>query len=295
MPDSTKKTGSATSYKTSPYMNEILGAAKNIFNTGQAWAPDTSSHVTPFATQTSQALGGLQNAATGSQGAFDQNFNRVSATLAQGGLNDRQTQSANWLQNIAAGGEMQNNPYLEDTINRGSQDIANSTNLMASLGGRYGSGGHEGVLQNSIGDFAGGLRFQDYGNQQARRDAAMRDYFNIGSQERANVMQGGQDLTNAYNAKLTPWQTLGKVGSAYEAKNQQVLDDKARIFDETQAGMRGPVDWLANLANAYQGGGAVQSKEYNPAANAVSGAIKGYDIFGGPIGAAAGGLAGYFG
>lgn len=332
MPDNNRQTGGTTTSVTGPGMNDILGSAKWLFNSGTAWAPDTTSHVTPFSKQTSNALTGITNAAKGSQGALDANFNRVSATLSDGGLNPlqneqvgrleniaggnglnaQQQQGSDWLKQVASGGDQNGNPYLDDMISRGSQDIANSDNLMASIGGRYGSGSHAGVLGKDIADFAGNARFKDYSDQQARKDAAMRDYFGqgttgfgqradaigslytAGGQKRANTLAGTGQLSDAFDARLAPWTALGKVGGAYENKNQQVLDDKSRIFNETKNGMTGPVDWLAKLAAQYQGGSTTTSNTSNPVANAIGGGAAGYDIFGGPIGAGAGALAGLF-
>jgi len=330
MPDSTRQTGSQT--QTMPGMNQILGNAAYIYNAGRAWAPNTTSSVTPFATQTKNALSGLEGAARGATGSFGNSFNQLSATLQDGGLNDMQDQQAGrlqqfaggnglngmqnegagWLQKIAGGGEMQNNPYLEDTIKRGSQDIANSDNLMASINGRYGSGSHEGVLQKNIGDFAGGLRFNDYNNQLQRRDSAIRDYFgmgstghdqqtdainslyNIGSQQRENQIAAPGQLEAGFNSSLAPWTTLGKVGSAYEQQNQKILNDRNRVFDESKNSLTAPVNWLSNLANSYKGGQQITNEQYNPIMNALGGAASGYNLFGGPIGGVAGGLAGYF-
>lgn len=332
MPDQNKQTGGSSTSVTAPGMNDILGSAKWLFNSGAAWAPDTSSHVTPFSTQTQNALKGITDVANSSRPAINANFNRVSATLADGGLNDLQDQQVNrlqgiaggnglnaqqqqgsdWLKTIAGGGDQNGNPFLDDMIKRGSQDIANSDNLMASLGGRYGSGSHTGVLGKDIADFAGNARYKDYSEQQTRKDSAIRDYFgmgttgfgqqadaigslyNAGTAQRANQLAGTNQLQDAYNLRLSPMQAIGKVGSAYENKNQQILDDKSRIFRETQNGMTGPVDWLAKLANQYQGGTTTTPQTSNPVASALGGGMAGYDIFGGPIGAGAGALAGLF-
>ncbi len=330
MPDSSRQTGSTNT--SMPGMNQILGNAAYVFNSGRAWRPNTTSQVTPFSTQTKNALAGMEGSARNATGTFGNSFANLSATLNDGGLNDMQDQQAgrlqqtaggnglntmqqsgaDWLQRIASGGDMQNNPYLEDTIKRGSQDIANADNLMASVNGRYGSGSHAGVLQKNIGDFAGNLRFNDYEGQLKRRDSAIRDYFgmgttghdqrtdainslyNIGAQQRATNIAAPGQLAAGYNASLTPWQTLGKVGEAYEQKHQQILDDTTRVFNETKNSMTDPINWLANIAGSFKGGQQVTNERTNPLLNALGGAASGYDIFGGPIGGAVGGLAGLF-
>jgi hypothetical protein len=351
-------------------MDDVLGTAKWLFNSGKAWAPDTTSHVSPFSTQTSQALKGVQDVATQGQRYADENYWRVAGQLRDGGLNSLQDQQvgalqgiargnglnqqqqtaynrldpmasgnglnsmqqsgADFLQRIAAGGDQNGNPMLDEVIRRSSGDIANSSNLMASVNGRYGSGSHQGVTEKNIGDMSAGLRFSDYNTQQGRKDAAIRDYFgmgttgagqkagaigsqaalgttgfgqradaigslyNAGTAQRANTIAGTGQLQDAFDARLAPLTQLGRVGSAYENKNQQILDDKSRIFNETQNGMTGPVDWLAKLAAQYQGGSTTTTQANNPTMNALGGAASGYDIFGGPIGGAVGGLAGLF-
>src|SRR5262249_2140751 len=92
------------------------------------------------------------------------------------------------------------NPYLNDVIRRSSEDIGSSTNLMASAAGRYGSGAHQGVLADAIGDMSSELRYGDYNNQQARRDAAVRDFANLGT---AGANQRMNALTNRANLATT--------------------------------------------------------------------------------------------
>jgi hypothetical protein len=279
-----------------PGMNQVLGSAQTIFNRGTAWAPNTTSMVTPLSAQTKNALAGMTNAANGAAPAFASNFNRVNQTLGDGGLNALQNEQVNRLQGmaggsgfnatqqqaldylnpIASGAARQNNPYLDDVISRGAQDIGNSANLMASAAGRYGSDSHAGALGKQIGDFSSGLRYQDYGAQQARQDSAINQLFgmgttgasqkndaigslfNAGTQQRQNVLGGTQQLSDAYNAQLQPYQTLSGVGDRYEDLYSRTLQDKNRIFNEKKNAQTDPVNWLANLAAAFQGGQQVQ-------------------------------------
>jgi hypothetical protein len=370
MPDTTKATGGQSNTITAPGMNDILGASKWLFNSGQSWAPYTASQVTPFSTQTMNALKGMTANATGAAPGFQALYNNTlnaaknpldplqnqQVTNLQGivanpynaqqqgalnyftgqmnnptGWNAAQTQGADWLQKIASGGEMQNNPYLEQMIGKGSQDIANSSNLMASLNGRYGSGGHQNVTEENIGDFAGNLRFQDYTNQQARRDAAIRDFlgagttgynqragaagnvaelgttgfnqradaigslWNAGDTRRTNTVNAPGQLANAFNAQMLPWQAMTQAGGALEGKNSEILKENANIFGAQQQAMRNPVEWLQRMAQPYNTGSQTTYNTTNPTANAIGGAVTGYDVFGGPYGAAAGALMGYLG
>ena len=370
MPSSSRETGSQVNSVVSPFMKDILGNAKWLFNSGAAWTPNQTSKVTPFSTQTRQALTGMNRQATGAAPLFQQNLKNVWKTINDGGLNDLQDQQvgrlqgiaggnglndmqqqaanqyagvmggnglndiqqsgSDMLQKIAAGGDMQNNPYLEDVIKRSSGDIANSDNLMASLGGRYGSGSHQGVLEKDIGDMSSNLRFNDYSNQQARRDAAIRDYFgtgttgygqknqatgnfadlgtagfgqkadaigslyNAGTQQRSNKLAGTGQLADAFSAEMDPYKVMGQVGSTLEGKNQQQIGDATRIFNENKASLTDPLNWLSALASGYTQQNQTQNTNTNPLLNMFGGAIKGYDTFGGPKGGIFGGLTGLF-
>jgi hypothetical protein len=64
----------------------------------------------------------------------------------------------------------QNNPYLQNIINSTNQDVTNGVNSQFSLGGRYGSGAHTGVLSKELADADNQLRYQDYNTQQGRID-----------------------------------------------------------------------------------------------------------------------------
>src|SRR5262245_16720407 len=90
-----------TSFTSQPGVNEVLGTAKTIFNSGVPWVPDTSSHVTPFSQQTTYGLTGLTNVSKSAVNPFNKNFGRVNAVLNDGGLNKLQDQQVGRLQGIA--------------------------------------------------------------------------------------------------------------------------------------------------------------------------------------------------
>lgn len=334
MAGGSKSTGTTTTTQSMPGVNDVFGTAKSLFDTGTGFKPNTMSQVSPFSKQTVSGLSGMDNVAKYSYDPLKQNFDRVNATLKDGGLNNLQDQQVKRLQGIAnsnglnsiqqgalnllnpiaQGKEMQDNPYLQGVIDRGSQDIANTANLMASGAGRYGSDSHAQVLGKNISDFAGGLRFQDYNNQLGRRDAAIQNVanlggvgqsnvnsaisslFNAGTQQRQNLVNGTQQLQDAYDARLDPFRTMMGVGSTYEGKNQALLNDASRIFDAKQASTRAPVDWLAGLVSALQGGTTVSNttQPSNAVGGGLGGALSGYALTGSPLGGLLGGLGGAF-
>lgn len=371
MPGGDTNTGSTTSFTSQPGFNQIAGTAMKLFNNGAAFAPDTTSHVSPFSTQTSGALKGIQSTATSALPALNRNFDRVNATVSQGGLNPLQEQQVARLQQagagnglnamqqkayndytptanglnsqqqtaydqiakIAAGGERSGNPYVEDILKRNADDITLAGQLDASGTGRYGSGAHQGITQDAIGDNASALRYKNYTDETGRMDAAqgqafgagttganqrsaaignqaalgtlgntqrndaIASLFNAGATERANTLAGTQQLTDAYNAKLSPYQTQLGVGKAYEDKNAQVLADNARVQAERKGALTAPVNWLSSLLSGYQGGQQTTQNQQpsNTFGNVLGGGLAGFDLFGGPLGALAGGLGGLFG
>ena len=320
--------GSATTNKSMPMMNDILGWGKSLAGNKAAWAPNTTSQVTPYAQQTTQGMNGMSSIANASNPVFQNNYNRVNATVSDGGLNTLQDQQVGRLQGIAGGNGLnamqqqafgynnqvasgasrQNNPYLEDMIKRGSQDIGNAGNLMASSAGRYGSDSHAGKLGEAIGNFAGNTRFTDYNNQNARQDAAVQNQFgmgttgmnqrndaigslyNAGAAQRQNVLNGTGQLQDAYQARMDPYRTLMGVGAKNEDLYARQIADNTRIFNAKQGSATAPLDYLAQLAQKFQGGSTVTNQvapQASQASQALGGAATGFAM-GGPWGAALG-------
>lgn len=320
----------STTFQSQPGVNDVLGTAKTIFDSGIPWAPDTSSHVTPFSTQTSAGLAGLYNQASdvNTRWSLANNFNNVARLTRDGGLNylqnqqvgrlqgiadgpiaegtgqfnDAQRRAYDYLDPIAGGRDRQGNPYLDEVIRRNSDDIGNSVNLQASAAGRYGSGTHQGALADAIGDMSANLRYQDYGAQQQRQDNAINalfgmgnqanaqseadwgrrmdaigSLFNAGREQRQNQLNSTQQLQDAYNAKLAPYQTMIGVGQQYEGLQGRVLQDQARVLQERKNALTDPVNWLANLAGAFQGGQqqTTQSTSESPFGSSLFGSLLG--------------------
>lgn len=291
-----KSTGSSvTSTQPSPGMSQLMGNAQGVFNSGSAWAPNTSSMVTPFSMQTKQAMSGMTGAANSAMPAFDQNFKNITGLTQDGGLNALQQQQVNRLNPIANGDRMNGNPYLDDLIKRSGDDIRYQTGLSASGMGRYGSGGHEGVLSKAIGDMSGNLRYQNYGDEANRQMDAIGSLFNAGTQQRENVAAGTGQLSDAYNAKLSPFNTLMQVGAKNEDLYSRTLADKARVFSEKQNAQTAPINWLANLLGAAGGGQQVTNTSVpsNSLASGVGGGLAAYGATGNPLLGLLGGVGGF--
>lgn len=297
MSGGSKTTGSTTtSTQPVPGMSQLMGNAKSVFENGSAWAPNTSNMVTPFSLPTQHAMTGMTQVANQSMQPFAQNFQNIAGLSKDGGLNNLQDQQVGRLQGIANGNRMKGNPYLEDLIKRSGNDIRYQTGLSASGMGRYGSGGHEGVMDKAIGDMSGNLRYQNYGDEANRQMDAIGSLFNAGTQQRQNVANGTGQMTDAYNARLNPYNTLSQVGRQNEDLYSRTLADKSRIFSDTQNSQTAPINWLANLLGAAGGGQKVTntSEPSGGLSGAIGGATAGAGLFGGPLGALFGGGLGAF-
>ena len=396
--DTQTSSGTSTTKTSQPLGSDLMSWGKSIVSNPATFAPDTTSHVTPYSTQTTDAMKGLTSTAKSGQGYADENYFRIAGQLRDGGLNNLQDQQVGRLQSIAgqpiqqgsaalndvqkqglsgyqglanqtpqqgtaalndiqrnamnlinpiaSGGAMQNNPYLEDMISRGSQDIGNAGNLMASSAGRYGSDSHSQALGKNIADFAGNTRFADYNNQLGRMDSARGELsalgnqannqygegvnrqlagiqgvsgmgnqantqtdaararqtdaigslYNAGATQRQNTINGTQQLQDAYTARTQPYQTLLGVGAKNEDLYARQLADNARILKEKQGATTAPINWLAGLANQFQGGTTVTNNTQptgSPLSQGLGGALTGYGMTGNPLGALLGGLGGF--
>jgi hypothetical protein len=316
-----------------------INAANSAFQSGTGAQPYTASMVTPFSQPSMDAFNSMTNTANASQPALTNQFNTMAAQAAQGGLtplqqeqigrmqgiagnetglNAMQTKEADWLNPVASGSGLTNNPYLDEVIRRSSSDIAGAQNLMGSAAGRYGSGGHEAALQKSIADMAAPLRMQDYQMQQQRMDQAIRDYgtlgttgfgqrtgainnlFNAGQTQQGNVIANNAALQNAYQGALAPADTLRSVGQNYESLMANQINDQRRIFDEMQNQPWKQIGLLsAGLqGNIPSGAGTTVGTSTAPGGTrlggGLGGALAGATAFPGSpwLGALAGGLGG---
>jgi hypothetical protein len=300
MAGSKTQTSTATSEpwkEAQPALKTAVGDATKLYKSGVGFQPYTGSTVVPYAQQTMQGMNAMQGAAEGAQGAFNQNFQNVGQAVGQGGLNELQRQSVAQLQPFANGSMLNGNPYLDQMISRGAQDIGSQTNLLAGQAGRYGSGAHTGVLAREIGDMANTMRYNDFNTQQGRQMDAIGSIFNAGQQQYNNQMQGTGALMDAYGGMMAPGQTMQGIGANYEDLATRTMNDQLRIFNETQ---NAPWAALERLNAVASGAGTLGNTQQTTAqgpsrlSSGLGGALGGGTLFG-PLGAIGGGLLGAFG
>lgn len=146
-----------------------MSGSKSTSRTGsaQTWAR-------PFA----------KTAATEAQGVFNANqgTNQMLASSVSGlvpGLVDKYNAgnaavdgATSHVSDLLSGKYLSGNPQLEAIIGKVRGGVTDQVNSQFSAAGRYGSGGHTGVLADSLSEAEAGLRYNDYNTQSGRMDAA---------------------------------------------------------------------------------------------------------------------------
>jgi hypothetical protein len=235
-----------------PLLNQAMGDALGLYKNGGLVNPNTMSTVVPFSQQTMQGMNGLQGigqANTGGQGISGQWQNIIN----NGGFDPNQMTALQGIRDTATGSfNLADDPGFQQVLDK-TQGMVNQN---AGALGRYGSGTHQGVMTQQLGD----LTARQYQNWQARKDQAQGALFNMGQ-------QGQQNLGSAYQGMQDAYSPLMQVGSMYEDLMGRQMNDYLRIANER---MNGP---LANIQAllAIAGGGAPYATQTQTAQGPSSG------------------------
>lgn len=108
------------------------------------------------------------------------------------------------LSNMAAGGMINNNPYLNDIVSQAEQDASTNVNQMFAAGGRYGSGMDQGTVGQAVANV----------NNQLRSDQLNKDLANMLSSNQliSGEQIGRLGLQNTAAGGLGTLQTAGATG-----------------------------------------------------------------------------------
>lgn len=244
---STQTTNSEPWAPSQPAFKTGLADAQNLYKSGLGSQSYTGSTVIPFANQTSQGMGAIQNQASqnmGGQGLSGQ----YQGVINNGGFNAPQQTAVNNLTNTAtAAPDIYGDPAYMQVRNRVAQDTSQGVNLGASAAGRYGSGAHTDVLSRSLSDSLAGMDVSQLQRQQGRQDAATQNLFNAGQ-------QGMGNLGTAYEGMKAPAQDQMGIGSMYEDLAGRLKNDELRIFQEQQ---NAPWNQLGRLNSVAGGAGSM--------------------------------------
>lgn len=222
-----------------PYLKSAMTQAQNLGNQGVGGQVYTGSTVIPWSGETTKAMGLLSGYANDNSGANGLS-GQSQSIINNGGLNADQVAARDATKAIASSSfNINEDPAFQQVLDQ----TMNSVNSNASAAGRYGSGTHQGVLAQEVGD----LGARQYQNWLARKDAANSNLFSMGQ-------QGQNNLPSAWANLQLPAQTLMQVGSMNEDLATRQKNDELRIFDAQQ---NKPWELLAKQNAIYSGNGAL--------------------------------------
>lgn len=147
----------------------LSGGSKSSSGSGQKWA-------SPIA---KAAAGDVQSVFNANQGNLQNLTNTVTGTIPtlNANVNSWQPmvgQSQDYYSDVVGGKYLDpsNNPGLGSVLDRMRGDVSDEVNSQFSMGGRYGSGAHTGVLTDRLADAEGNILYGNYNAERDRQDAA---------------------------------------------------------------------------------------------------------------------------
>lgn len=220
-----------------PYILDTMKRAQNLYNNNSMVPPENATLIKGY----NKALGTAD-------------FN-PSTTNASHGL----------MMDTINGNYMNNNPYLDATFDRMSDKVTDGVNSNFSMAGRYGSGAHQGILGESLGNLATDVYGSNYRT------------------ERQNQLSAGQ------------------FAPQLDAANQSMLFNNANMFLDVGNSMQNydqmvamdPYNRLSHYSGVVNGiaGLGGSGTQTSPGGSTLGGAIGG-GLTGAAAGAAAGGANG---
>lgn len=206
-----------------PYLKDVMGSAQGLYRSGP-------SMVAP---QNQTLLSGYQNTIDTAN-----NFNPALTNSAQ-----RQMQST------INGDYMNNNPYLDATFDRMKGKVVDGVNSQFSSAGRYGSGAHNGILGESLGNLATDVYGSNYRTER-------------------------QNQLNA--AQLAPQMDAQYQGMMFNNANA-ITDVGQNIQDYDNMAAMSPYEKLQFYSNIINGGGGMGSNQTQttPGGSRVGGVLGG--------------------
>jgi hypothetical protein len=202
-----------------PALKEGIASAQDLYKKGIGAKVYTGSTVTPWSSQSKAGMNAVENAARANMGGAGLS-GQFQSIINNGGYNPAQQQALDYTRGVA---NSQFNINEDPAFKQVLDQTTNSVNMSASGMGRYGSGTHQGVLAQQVGD----LGARQFNSWQNRRDTANNSMFGMGQQAQGN-------LSAAYQGMQSPTQDLFKVGAMNEDLVNRQINDKLRIFNETQ-------------------------------------------------------------
>ena len=258
-----------------PNLTKGMTAASNLFDSGVGGQIYTGSTVAPRADRTNQGMSWLEQNAASRSGQLGAGMDNT-ARMAVDGLSPDQKYSMGQMRATSSGNDVFGaNPQFQSILQQAQEDTRDNVNLSASSAGRYGSGGHQDVMADNIGQLTSNMLAGEYGRQLGRKDAATQQLFQAGQVGNSNELAAANSLGTQYQNTMAPGQTLIDLGSMDEDLAGRVLNDQLRIFNEQQSR---PWDQVSRLLAATSGAGSygtssttAQQPGRSPFATAIGG------------------------
>jgi hypothetical protein len=227
-------------------LKNVGNAAVGMVKQDIGYKPFEDPTYTPFSGQTLQGLGQMEATATGG-----------------GGLGQP---ASSFLGSNINGDYLNSNPYLMQALAPGADAIKTRSDMSAAGAGRYGSGAAAKVTADSLSNYYSNALMQNYENERGRQMQS------VGMAPAIDPM------------RYADAQRLMGVGSAYEGKSQQALDDAMQRWNAYEAR---PWEQLGRLNSILTGAGALggtqttQAPGASPIAGILGGGMAGGSILGG--------------
>ena len=174
-----------------PYLDFGFDQAHQIYENGGPQFYDGKTY-SPFSIQQEQGLGMITDRAMNGS-----DVNRNASTLMADTLN---------------GDYLNSNPYIDQVYDTMSKKMMGGVNSQFAGHGRFGSGIHQDVMGENLGDMAGNLYYNNYVNERGNQMNAMQMAPSIANQDYydANMMMGAggmvQDQADkALTHKMNKW------------------------------------------------------------------------------------------
>jgi len=263
-----------------PYLESGFKDAEVLKNQPQSFYPNST--VVPFHSATTDALSGMEQRARSGSDLLRTGQAQTQATAAGayespsaggfGMFGQGQGGGQSHLSNVAGGGMLGSNPYLDNVVKQAQDTAGAGVDARFSSSGRYGSGQHAKSIADTGANIASQIYGQEYGAERGRQDAAAGNL----AQTQLSGLQGAQSGFDAERqrmmgaAGMAPGMAqadyqdlsqLGQVGAAYEGQGQAELQDQINRYNfEQQAPRDALQQYMATIGGGSYGNSQTTSQ-----------------------------------
>lgn len=251
------------------HLKSILGEAEGAYNKGKNAQFFPGSTVTPFANQTLEALRRMESRANAGSAGID-SANRAVIQQLSGGYDNP---ALAYLDKSARGDFLNSNPYLDATFNNAADKVQSRVNSQFSGAGRFGSGAHQGVMQEGLGDLATQIYGGNYAQERGNQLQAQMGLGSLFGQGQDQQLQAAGMAPGLFEASFAPDQALGKVGGAFEQQYGNVLKDLMARYDFNQNNQWNQLAKYASLTQPIAASGGRQAGTTTQSQSALPGLL----------------------